>query len=94
MIRLLRKKNRFSFYPAELKETKDVLINPLRGWYKIFYFYINEKPDFSEIEYNLDDEQMLVMAFADISSLPDCDCDLAKNNLIDILYLYKNSNCN
>ena len=89
MIRLLRKKNRFSFYPADLKETKDVLINPLRGWYKIFYFNINEKPDFHEIESNLDDEQMLVMAFADISSLPDCDYDLAKNNLIDILKFFE-----
>jgi len=89
MIRLLRKKNRFSFYPADLKETKDVLINPLRGWYKIFYFNINEKPDFHEIECNLDDEHMLVMAFADISSLPDCDCDLAKNNLIDILKYFE-----
>ena len=69
MIHLLHRDKSTKFYPFDYSEKKNKLINPLRGWYKIFYFDINETPDYSFIESSDDDSQKLVMAFVDISSV-------------------------
>ena len=67
MIHLLRKEDNFS--PADYSENKEKLRNPSRGWYRIFYFDVCEKPDFEEIERELVLSHSLVMIFVDISSL-------------------------
>ncbi|MBQ2184336.1 MAG: DUF4832 domain-containing protein [Lachnospiraceae bacterium] len=75
MIRLLHRDKSFKFYPLDYSEKKNKIVNPLRGWYKIFYFDIAETPDYSFIESQNDDSQKLVMAFVDISSVKDEDID-------------------
>ncbi len=93
MIHLLHRDKSTKFYPFDYSEKKNKLINPLRGWYKIFYFDINETPDYSFIESSDDDSQKLVMAFVDISSVKDGDIDeKCRENLKNILNFFVSRN--
>ena len=93
MIHLLRKDKKTNFYPFDYSEKKNKLVNPLRGWYKIFYFDINETPDYSFLEAENDDTQKLVMTLVDIGSVKD---ESLKNeygeNLRNILNFFVSKN--
>ena len=91
MIRLLRKE--INFTPSDYSEKKDKLCNPSRGWYRIYYFDICDKPDFDEIEKELVISHRLVMVFVDISSLKKDEIDEdAKENLNEILAFFSERN--
>ncbi len=69
MILLRRNQKRIKFTPALLSEKSDALVNPQRGWYRIFYFVLRKPVNIAEIEKELDPSQTLVMAFIDISEI-------------------------
>ena len=70
MIRLLRKDNP-KFVPNQLTECGRQLVNPQRGFYKIFYFVLRDEINFEEAEYSLAMNQTLVMAFIVLSKVKD-----------------------
>lgn len=92
MIHLLRK-DKTNFYPFDYSEKKNKLVNPLRGFYKIFYFDINETPDYSFLEAEDDKSQKLAMALVDISSVKDASIDeKCRENLRNILKFFVSKN--
>ena len=91
MIHLLRKD--VNFTPADYSENKEKLRNPARGWYRIFYFDVCTKPDFEEIERELNLSHSFVMIFFDISSLKvDEISEEVKENIISILDFFSDKN--
>lgn len=59
---------KWKFYPAEIKDSADVLQNPARGWYTIFPFFLEEEPDFEELYWCLKKEETLALVILDIGA--------------------------
>ena len=91
MIRLLRKDVKFT--PADYSEKKESFRNSSKGWYRIFYFDICEKPDYAEIEKETVPSHSLAMIFVDISSLKtDEISEEVRENLNGILNFFSERN--
>ncbi len=64
----MRKKCKTVFHKAELSESKEVLTNPGRGWYRIYPFSLEREPDFEELFWCLVKEERLALLLIDIGA--------------------------
>ncbi|MBQ8640132.1 MAG: DUF4832 domain-containing protein [Lachnospiraceae bacterium] len=56
------------FEPAELKEEEGALRNPARGWYRIYTFQADRKPDTEELRWCLDRDETIALVLIDIGA--------------------------
>ena len=92
MFRLLPDKNKVKFKPFALTDKNCELINPARGFYRIFYFVLRQETDWSYVNNNLDDTQTLVMVFINLSEANNTelnDSDMEEINLILLFFKEK-----
>lgn len=70
-------------------EVTEPLLNPARGWYKLFTFSIEEEPDFAELAYSLEYQHSLVLVLVDIGSYNNRDLDdEGRNRLREIIRFF------
>lgn len=82
----IKKGKRLRFEPAALTESTDYLQNPSCGWYRIYPFALEEKPDFGELNWCLCAQETIVLALIDIGAFRDGELsEEALGNLADIL---------
>lgn len=78
------------FTKADFTETKNVLINPARGWYQLFTFSLEEEPDYIKTEKCLVRQETLVLVLIDIGHAGNRDLELTEVQKIkDILKFFK-----
>ena len=63
------------FYKEQFCEITDELYNPARGWYQIFSFYIEQKPDLQTAESCLNAKETIVRLLFDIGVYRQCELD-------------------
>lgn len=63
-----RQKSPFEFEKSHLQESTGKLCNPGCGWYRIFSFKVEEKPDLQEAGYCLEPEDSLVLVMLHIGA--------------------------
>lgn len=71
-----------------LCECRKNLVNPWRGWYQIFSFKADERPDFEELKWCLRVEESLVLVRLDIGGFAGRDLSEALPNMADILRFF------
>lgn len=64
----IRNKRKWEFNPQYQKEGNQNLINPVRGWYAIYTFSIEDTIDPEELKWSLRDGESLALLRVDISS--------------------------
>lgn len=57
-----------NFEASPLRESDKTLVNPMRGWYSIFYFVLREDTDWIEVERRMRCPDTLAMVFIDIGA--------------------------
>ena len=67
----IKKKKQIQFEPETLAESTAYLQNPSCGWYRIYPFAIEEKPDFEQLYWCLRAEENIVLALIDIGAFRD-----------------------
>lgn len=88
----IKKGKRLRFEPAVLTESTDYLLNPSCGWYRIYPFALEEKPDFEELSWCLCAQETIVLVLADIGAFRDGGLsEAALCNLSDILDFFSNN---
>lgn len=88
----IKKGKRLRFEPAALTESTDYLHNPSCGWYRIYPFALEEKPDFEELFWCLCAQETIALVLADIGAFRDCELsEAALCNLGDILHFFANN---
>ena len=65
------------FEKSPLEESKEIPANPGRGWYKIYSFFAEKKPDFSEVLKDGNTVDTLVLVIINIGGYRDGDIDEA-----------------
>lgn len=65
---LYKKKEDVQFKPEILEESTMYLQNPSCGWYHIYPFVIEEKPNFEELYWCLHAEERIALALIDIGA--------------------------
>ena len=84
----LQKKIRYK--PAKRKEYPGPVPNPGRGWYRIFYFYMPDQPDFKQLSWCLRQDETLVMAIIHIGAYRDSALDqIAIDTVAQILDFFR-----
>ncbi len=84
--KLKPKQNRMFFQKTEFAEVSGDLNNPARGWYQIFPFYADEKPDFNRIAWCNTDKETLALVIINIGSFQDENIsEAALGNMREIL---------
>ncbi len=82
----IKKEKRLRFEPAALTESTAYLQNPSCGWYHIYPFALEKKPDFKELYWCLCAQETIVLVLADIGAFRDGELsEEALGNLADIL---------
>ncbi len=74
-----------------LSESRENLVNPWRGWYQIFSFKAEERPDFEELKWCLRAEESLALVRIDIGTFANQDLSEALPNMTDILSFFANA---
>lgn len=94
MIKLLQLKNKHrAFHKATFKELPDDVANPLRGWFDLYSFELNEDPLEFERRTELDINNGLVLLLIDISAFKNG--NLEEKELLkleNILCFFRNNN--
>ncbi|MCR5848949.1 MAG: DUF4832 domain-containing protein [Lachnospiraceae bacterium] len=92
MIRLLLNKNKYSFSEYDLSDDKIDPVNPARGWYKIYYFVLNDGSDRKHVVRELRKEQSLAMVFIDIADMEnDIPTENEKKEIYEILKIFSDN---
>lgn len=85
----IKKKKQIRFEPAAFEESTSYLQNPSCGWYRIYPFAIEEKPDFEELYWCLCAEESIALVLADIGAYRSLDLPKdALGNLAAILEFF------
>lgn len=88
----IKRGKRLRFEPAALTESTAYLQNPSCGWYRLYPFALEEKPDFEELYWCLCAEETLVLALIDIGAFRDGELpERALCNLAEILEFFGNN---
>ena len=88
----IKRGKRLRFEPATLTESTAYLQNPSCGWYRIYPFALEEKPDFEELYWCLCAQETIVLALIDIGVFRDCRLsEEALCNLADVLDFFANN---
>lgn len=86
----IKRKKRICFEPAPIAESTSYLPNPSCGWYHIYPFAIEEKPDFEELYWCLHPEETIVLILVDIGAFrEDALSKEALENLDEILGFFR-----
>lgn len=81
------------FQKEELEEETAYIPSPLRGWYSIYTFPVEEKIDPEELKWSLREEETLALVLFDIHSFSDRIFDgTALDNMRDILGFFAENN--
>lgn len=73
---------------SSLCESRENLVNLWRGWYQIFSFKAEERPDFEELKWCLRAEESLALVRIDIGSFAKGDLSGVLDNIADILSFF------
>lgn len=85
-----RRRTKWSFQKAELTETTEELKNPARGWYEIYPFQVEEKPDLQEVSWCVNTEDTVALVLLDIGAYREKDLDnKALENIRRILHFFE-----
>jgi len=68
-MKLLQRLFNNKFKSAEFEESMRILNNPCRGWCRLFYFMIEEEPDFSQFELIQNCEDSLIQVIINIGAI-------------------------
>lgn len=86
----IKRKKHVSFESAVTEEGTSYLGNPSLGWYRIYPFALEKKPDYEELYWCLVKEETIALVIADIGAFRDADIsEEALCNLSDILEFFK-----
>ena len=69
--KLFTKKRKWEFQKANLIESTDELSNPVRGWYRIFPFYVEERPDFVALMWCEKESDTIALVIINIGAFRD-----------------------
>ena len=87
--KIFRRKTKWNFQKAELTETTEELKNPARGWYEIFPFQVEEKPDLKELSWCLSGKDTIALVLLDIGAFREKELDnKALGNIRNILRFF------
>ncbi len=73
--KLIRPKTTWKFLPGDFIETTGQLLNPARGWYTIYPFFLEKEPDFEELRWCLRKEETLALVIINIGAYRECALD-------------------
>ena len=87
--KLFGQRHSFNFVKACLTETTDELRNPARGWYQIYPFYVEEKPDFSKLSWCGKNNDTLALIIINIGAYRERDLDeIAATHIQEIIQFF------
>ncbi len=87
--KLLRNKTKWCFQKADLTETTEELKNPARGWYEIYSFQVEEKPDFQSLAWCVNSGDTIALVLLDIGAYREKNLDnKALDNIRDIFRFF------
>ncbi len=73
--KLFKSKITWDFFAGDFSESPEQLLNPARGWYTIYPFFLEREPDFEELRWCLRKEETLAMVIINISAYRECALD-------------------
>ncbi len=92
MRRLIHKlfQPKWNYEKAEFTETTEVLNNPERGWYHIYPFFVEQKPDLESVSWGLHASETLVLVIINIGAYREQKLDAtAMEHIREILTFFK-----
>lgn len=85
----MKKEPPLIFFPGDWTETTEYLKNPGRGWYEIYTFQAEKKPDTEELKWCLREEETLALVLVDIGAYRSCVLDKeALENIRELLTFF------
>lgn len=90
--KVFTKKRKWEFQKANLIESTDELNNPVRGWYRIFPFYVEERPDFDALMWCEKESDTIALVIINIGAFRDEKLSAeALDNVRNILDFFKSN---
>ena len=91
--KLFTEKEGWSFQRANLEESRKLLENPVRGWYRIYPFWVEKKPDFEPMSWCEIEKETLALVIINIGAYREKALDTeALDNIRSILSFFVKKN--
>ena len=91
--KLFTEKEEWSFQKANLEESRKLLENPVRGWYRIYPFWVEKKPDFEPMSWCEIEKETLALVIINIGAYREKALDTeALDNIRSILSFFVKKN--
>ncbi len=88
--KFLRRKTKWNFQKADLTEKTEELKNPARGWYEIYSFQVEEKPDLKALSWCITNGDTIALVLLDIGAYREKKLDnRALENIRSILQFFE-----
>ncbi len=73
--KIFQRKTKWNFQKADLSETTEELKNPARGWYEIYSFQVEEKPELKELSWCASGKDTIALVLLDIGAFREKELD-------------------
>ena len=82
--KLTGKNSRWNFQKGDLAENTEIIQNPARGWYQIYTYLAQERPDLENIVSSKEAEDTLALVIINIGAYKDCETGISQSALDNI----------